>query len=145
MKVNVKAKSEKNNSVLIEDEAGVEKWFPLADRVKMQYVGIGSAEVTLNREAEEITYLKMDKSVPAKPAQTPQKTFSENFQLKKPGEATEKKFYKTKHLVLENLTGEQLRIALDAACANNWVIATQTHFVDGKWQAVVYYKQPPEY
>ena len=148
MKVNVKGKSGENNAVLLEDEGGNEQWMPLADNVKMQYVSIGKAEVTITDEL--VTYLKMEKKTP-KAGPTfgkPQKTFGSNFEKpveKKPTEPEEeKKFYKTKHIVLEGLSGEELRAGLDAASAHNWVIATQTHFIDGKWYAVIYYKVKPE-
>jgi len=152
MKVNVKNKSFENNSVLLADEDGAEKWFPLADNVKMQYISIGKAEATVDIENEVVTYLKMDKPAPRKAGSTfqkPQKTFGGNFgkPVEKPEpteENGEKKFYKTKHIVLEGLTGEELRAGLDVACLHNWVIATQTHFVDGKWYAVIYYKVKPE-
>ena len=145
MKANVKEKNVEDNSVLLEDESGNEQWFPLSERVKMQYVSIGKAEVTCDMVNLEVTYLKMDKPAAhfQKP-QKPQKTFGENFTKPKPKEEEERKFYKTKHIVLEGLTGEELKTALDVASANNWVIATQTHFVDGKWYAVIYYKQPPQ-
>jgi len=154
LKVNVKGKSGENNSVLLEDEFGIEQWFPLADNVKMQYISIGKAEATVDMENEVVTYLKMDKSAPRKAGPTfkkPQKTFGGNFGKPKPSSEPEpeemqdeRKFYKTKHIVLEDLTSEELRIALDKASELNWVIATQTHFIDGKWYAVIYYKVKPE-
>lgn len=159
MKVNVVEKSVSNNSVLLADEDGAEKWFPLAERVNMKYVSIGKAEATVDIENEQVTYLKMEKKV-AKAGPTfgkPQKTFGQNFEkpIEKPAgtnlptgytpvQEPEKKFYKTKHIVLEKLTGEELTIALDAASKSHWVIATQTHIVDGKWYAVIYYKVKPE-
>lgn len=148
MKATVKAKSEENNSVLLVDESGAEEWFTLAEHVKMTYVRTGVAEVTVNQEDGLVTFLKMDsppkkypqKSGFGKPAQ---KSFGQNSP--KPGEESEeRKFYKTKHLVFENLSTEELRTALDLACEQNWVIATQTHFAAGKWAAVVYYKVKPE-
>ena len=101
-------------------------------------------------ENSEVTYIKMDKATPRKAgptSQKTQKTFGGNFGKPKPKSEEpeeQKKFYKTKHMVLEDLTGEELRAALDAASEHNWVIATQTHFIDGKWYAVVYYKVKPE-
>jgi len=142
MKIEVKAKSEAKNSVLLVDQIGIEKWFKLGEKVKMQYVGLGEAEVSIDSENDVVTYLKMNK--PSKSGfgyktTNTQKSFGGN--LEKPDE---KKFYKTRHLVLENLTGEELRTALDTACDQNWVIATQTHFAEGKWNAVIYYKVKPE-
>jgi len=141
MKVTVQEKSEENNSVLLADAIGVSKWFKLADRVKMSYVSLGEAEATVDREGEVVTYLKMEKSsgFGSKPKGNTQKSFGSKTE--KP---EEKKFYKTKHLVLEKLSAEELRTALDIASEQNWVIATQTHFVDGKWNAVIYYKVKPE-
>jgi len=158
MKVEVKNKSQENNSVLLVDEVGVEKWFPLAERVKMQYVSLGEAEATVDMEKGVVTYLKMDKApfvgktkpgFVSRPKQDTQKSFRGNFGKPEPSVGSnepepEKKFYKTKHMVFEDLTGEELRVALDAACAKNWVIATQTHFAEGKWNAVIYYKVKPE-
>ena len=151
MKATVKQISKENNSVLLVDADGAEQWFNLAEQVKILYVKLGEAEVTVDQEAGEVTYLKMEKAPqksgfnkpaqksfgqnPAKPAQAP-------IQPTPPEE--EKKFYKTKHIVLENLTGEELRIGLDLASEQNWVIATQTHLVEGKWYAVIYYKVKPE-
>ncbi len=150
MKVNVKGKSGENNAVLLEDEEGNEQWFPLADNVDMKYVSVGKAEVTIGVD-QDVTYIKMEKKAP-KAGPTfgkTQKTFGANFEkpVEKPEpkkEEEEKKFYKTKHIVLEGLTGEELTASLDAASQNNWVIATQTHFIDGKWYAVIYYKVKPE-
>ncbi len=149
MKVNVKGKSGEENAVLLEDEDGTEQWFPLADNVDMKYVSMGKAEVTIGVD-QDVTYIKMEKKTP-KAGPTfgkTQKTFGTNFEKPKPKseepKEEEKKFYKTKHIVLEGLTGEELRAGLDAASAHNWVIATQTHFIDGKWYAVIYYKVKPE-
>ena len=147
MKVNVKGKSGENNAVLLEDEGGNEQWFSLADNVDMKYVSIGKAEVTIDEE-ELVTYIKMEKKTP-KAGPTfgkPQKTFGGNFgkPKQKSEEPEEKKFYKTKHIVLEGLTAEELKTALDNASKENWVIATQTHFIDGKWYAVIYFKVKPE-
>lgn len=127
--------------VNLEDAIGVSKWVDLAEWVKSSYVKLGNAEVTIKED--QVSFLKMADSKPTfgKPA----KSFGGNFdETPKNSEEPEKKFYKTKHVVLENVTAEELRVALDMACANHWVIATQTHFVNGKWSAVVYYKVKPE-
>jgi len=138
MKVEVKEIDEAKNSVLLECE-GQQEWFVLADAVKMQYVRLGIAEATVDMIEKKCSYLKMEKSGFKKSSgfgKLKDKTF--------PKAEQEKKFYKTKHLVLSNMSDEELRIALDTACSNKWVIATQTHFVDGKWNAVIYYKVKPE-
>ena len=143
MKVKVKEINAQNNSVLLEDEHSTESWFTLQEQVKIQYVGLGDAEATIDMKLNQVSYLKMNKAVP-KAGGFQKKTtgFGSQVPVERPGESQtqEKKFYKTKHVVLEGLTGEKLRIALDAASDTNWVIATQTHFVDGKWYAVVYIK-----
>lgn len=124
--------------VNLEDAVGVSKWVDLAEWVKSSFVKLGNAEITIKEDL--VTFLKMteSKSTFEKPA----KKFGENFDETPKNE--ERKFYKTKHIVVENLTKEELRVALDNACANHWVIATQTHFVNGKWSAVIYYKVKPE-
>ena len=126
--------------VNLEDGNGVSKWVNLADWVKPNFVKLGDAEVTIKDDL--VTFLKMAESK-ATFGKT-QKSSGGNFGEPSKNEEPEKKFYKTKHMVLENLTTEELRIALDTASEQNWVIATQTHFVDGKWSAVIYYKVKPE-
>jgi len=143
MKVMVKAKSEEKNSVLLGDEHGMEQWFTLADRVNMTYIHPGPAEATVDIAKNVVTYLKMEKSQ-AKPGFKPKTGFGPAPTKPESAPQEEKKFYKTKHMVLEGLTGEELRTGLDIASDQNWVIATQTHFVDGKWYAVIYYKVKPE-
>ena len=148
MKVNVKGKSGEKNAVLLADDDGNEQWFSLADKVDMKYVSIGKAEATVDMENEQVTYIKMEKKAP-KAGPTfgkTQKTFGGNFEKPKPKSEPEeeKKFYKTKHIVLEGLTAEELRAALDKASEMNWVIATQTHFINSLWYAVIYYKVKPE-
>ena len=141
MKVNVKEINNTANSVLLADEHGTESWFVLQEQVKMQYVALGDAEASIDMNLNQVSYLKMDKA----PAKTP--GFSkpnQGFGKSTPTQTEEKKFYKTKHLVLEGLTGEELRTALDAASEQNWVIATQTHLAEGKWYAIIYYKVPPQ-
>lgn len=44
----------------------------------------------------------------------------------------------TKHMVIENVTGEELRKALNLASEQFTVFATQTHIENGKWYAVIF-------
>ena len=148
MKVKVKEIDANSGGVLLEDEHGTESWFTLGEKVKIMYVKLGDAEATVDITNNQVTYLKMEKVSGS--YQKPANSFGgnskkpEQFPVVRPGETEEKKFYKTKHFVVEGLTGPELQAALDSNCAEHWVIATQTHFVDGKWYAVIYYKVKPE-
>lgn len=143
MKVKVKEIDEAKNSVLLEDEHGTDSWFALGEKVKMMYVKIGDAEATVDVGTMHVTYLKMEKV--SSDFQKSANSFGgksekkDEFPVVKPGQQ-EGKYYKTKHKVIENVTGQELETALDLIASQNWVIATQTHFVDGKWSAVVYIK-----
>ncbi len=137
--------------VNLEDGNGVSQWVNLAEWVKPNFVKLGDAEVTIKED--QVTFLKMSEA--PKTFGKTQKSFGGNFGgtgapppqssgYPKASPPEEKKFYKTKHLVLENMTAEELKTQLDVASEQNWVIATQTHFVGGKWNAVIYYKVKPE-
>jgi len=128
-----------DGKVTLQDETGAQGEFALGEKVKPEFIKVGTAEVSLNPGRDTVTYIKMDSAKPVFGGKPKAAGFG-----KPKEEPEEKKFYKTKHLVFSDLSDEDLRKALDLASEQNWVIATQTHREKGKWCAVIYYKVKPE-
>ncbi len=109
------------------------EWFQLAEYIEAKYIPKSEAQVSVTIEGDVVTFLKREKSAQAPHTQAPQGgTFQQASNFKPENN--------TKHVVGDGLSSEDLNATLDRISSENNVIATQTHFRDGKWAYVCYMK-----
>jgi len=124
---------------------GSEKLFKIVAPAKVEYAKLGMASISIVND--EITYLRSGESSFTPKPNFPKKQYNNSF-----SQGSDYKVEKrTKHLVVEGLSSEELNTLLDESSEYKEVFATNPFFYDTgivengkkihKWSAVIYFKE----